>query len=126
MIDTLRQRFPDVNVIQEDVARLARAIRNERDIHKVKCVVSGLPMLLFDNRKQYTILRQVFGLLAYGGSYLQFTYGLMPPVSRQVMARLGIKATRVSLVLKNAPPAFVWKLELLPSTISVTDRLTDL
>lgn len=118
MADTLRQRFPGVSIVQEDVTRLSRIVRNERSMHKIKTIVSGLPMLFFDSRKQYVILRQAFSLLAFGGSFIQFTYGPTPPVSKQVLARLGIEARRVSFVWCNRPPAVVWRLELLPSAIT--------
>jgi len=118
MIDTLHQRFPSLRILHGDVTRLSRAVRDaqtvhdEEELHTIKTIVSGLPMLLFDVRKQYAILRQAFGLLAPDGFLIQFTYGPTPPVSRQVLSRLGIKATRVAFVWRNTPPAVVWKLEL--------------
>ena len=118
MSNMLRQRFPALRIIQEDVTRLSRVIRDEGSLHNISTIVSGLPMLLFDSRKQYVILRQAFSLLAFGGAFIQFTYGPIPPVSRQVLARLGIKATRVAFVWHNRPPAVVWRLELSPSAIT--------
>jgi len=118
MTNALRQRFPDLCILQKDVMRLTRAINEEAGTLAIKTIVSGLPMLLFDNRKQYAILRQVFSLLAYNGFLIQFTYGPMSPVSRQVLLRLGIQAKRVAFVWRNAPPAVVWKLELSPSVIA--------
>jgi len=112
MARDLHKCFPELTVLQKDVMRLSRAIGEETGTQTINTIVSGLPMLLFDNRKQYVILRQVFSLLAFGGCYIQFTYGPTPPVSRPVLARLGIQATRVAFVWRNVPPAFVWKLEL--------------
>jgi len=118
MTNALCQSFPGLRIIQEDVTRLSRVIRGEGGQHKIKTIVSGLPMLLFDSRKQYVILRQAFSLLAFGGSFIQFTYGPTPPVSRQVLARLGIQATRVAFVWHNTPPAVVWRLEVSPRAIT--------
>ena len=94
MADTLRRRFPGLRIVQEDVTRLSRVILDEGGMDNIKTIVSGLPMLLFDSRKQYVILRQAFNLLAPNGFFLQFTYGPTPPVSGQVLARLGIKSSR--------------------------------
>jgi len=124
MADTLHQRFPNLCILQKDVTRLSRAVHDARAIYDkrepqpIKTIVSGLPMLLFDSRKQYVILRQAFSLLAPGGFFIQFTYGPTPPVSRQVLARLGIKAKRAAFIWRNTPPAAVWKLELSPTTIA--------
>ncbi len=118
MSDTLRQRFPNLRVVQDDVTRLSRIVRDEGDGQNIKAIVSGLPMLLFDRRKQYVILRQAFSTLVSGGSFIQFTYGPKQPVSRTVLLRLGIKAKRVAFVWYNTPPAFVWRLELSPTSVT--------
>lgn len=118
MTHALRQRFPSLRIVQDDVTRLSRIVRDEGGMRNIKTIVSGLPMLLFDRRKQYVILRQAFRTLVLGGSFIQFTYGPKQPVSRQVLARLGIKATRVAFVWYNTPPAIVWRLELSPMVIS--------
>jgi len=117
MADTLRRRFPGLHIVQEDATRLSRVLRSESETIHAHVMVSGLPMLLFDHRKQYTIMRQVFTHLAFGGHFLQFTYGPTPPVSRHVLTRLGITSARVAVVWHNAPPASVWRLELSPHAI---------
>ncbi len=108
MVDALHRRFSDVRIILQDASRLWRIARSERDA-KIKTVVSGLPMLLLDRRKQYAILRQAFGLMEANGSFLQFTYGPSTPVCRQVLQRLVIKGRRTAFVWRNAPPATVWQ-----------------
>lgn len=112
MVDTLRRRFPGLRIVQEDVTRLSRVVLDEGGMDNIKTIVSGLPMLLFDSRKQYVILKQAFKLLAPNGFFLQFTYGPTPPVSRQVSERLGITSSRVAFVWRNMPPAIIWRLEL--------------
>ncbi len=111
MADTLRRRFPGLRIVQEDVMRLSRVVLDEGGVDNIKTIVSGLPMLLFDGPKQYVILRQAFDLLAPKGFFLQFTYGPTFPVSRQVLARLGLKSSRVAFVWRNMPPAIIWRLE---------------
>ncbi len=108
MVDVLHRRFSDVRIIRQDASRLWRIARSERD-SQIKTIVSGLPMLLLDKRKQYAILRQAFGIMEPDGFFLQFTYGPSTPVCRQVLKRLVIKGRRTAFIWRNAPPATVWQ-----------------
>jgi len=120
MADALNQRFSDVRILQQDAARLWRLGSYKEDAN-FTTVISGLPMLLFGKRKQYAILKQAFGLLGTDGAFLQFTYGLSAPISRRVLKRLGVQATREAFIWRNAPPASVWRLCLIDQGGAQTD-----
>lgn len=107
----LRMKFPDIDVIDDDVLMHLRDMRKKNKPGEVHGIVSGLPMLLFDVKKQYILLRHAFSLLRQGGAFIQFTYGPTPPIAKSVMDRIGLKSTRVAFVWRNTPPAFVWRLE---------------
>jgi phosphatidylethanolamine/phosphatidyl-N-methylethanolamine N-methyltransferase len=101
-------RFPRVRVLQGDAADLRRLLR-EADIGPVKAVVSGLPLLSIPDRVCLRIIAEAIGALTETGILVQFTYGPASPVSRRILARLGLEARRTSWVVENFPPASVWR-----------------
>src|SRR5712671_5384338 len=104
----LTVEFPEARVLCIDAMQLeARtAIGGER----AGAVVSGLPLLLMPAPAVATILAKAFECLRPDGAFYQFTYGLRSPVSRGVLDRLGLVAVRVGMVLRNCPPAFVYRI----------------
>jgi phospholipid N-methyltransferase len=104
----LEDRFPAACVLWLDAARLARlAVNGDR----AGAAVSGLPLLAMPPRKVLAVLNGTFRHLRPGGAFYQFTYGLMCPVRRAVLERLGLQATRVGRALVNVPPAAVYRIE---------------
>jgi len=111
MAQALRVHFPDLNIIEADVSSYFRSIAKQQLNNEISAIVSGLPMLLFDTKQQYYLLKRAFSLLVQSGTFIQFTYGPTPPIAKAVMERLGLKSTRVAFVWRNTPPAFVWRLD---------------
>ncbi len=74
----------------------------------VGTVVSSLPLLSLSVTAQQAVLRESFDLLGSAGSYVQFTYGLMSPVTRSLRRRLGLRARLADRIWRNLPPASVW------------------
>jgi len=111
MAQALRLHFPDLDIIEADVSSHFRSITKQQLNNEINTIVSGLPMLLFDAKQQYSLLKRAFSLMAKSGTFIQFTYGLTPPISKAVMERLGLQSTRVAFVWRNTPPAFVWRLD---------------
>ncbi len=110
--EVLRHRFPRARVLQLDAARLGReGVVPPGD---VGTVVSGLPLLTLSPRTCVAILRGAFSVLKPAGSFYQFTYGYWCPVSRRVLERLGLEATRVGVAFKNLPPASVYRISRCP------------
>jgi phosphatidylethanolamine/phosphatidyl-N-methylethanolamine N-methyltransferase len=109
----LRLLFPDALVLEMDAARLpdVELFAGER----AGTVVSGLPLLLMPPKKVIAILEGAFEHLRPGGVFYQFTYGLRSPVSRAILDRIGLVATRVGATVANVPPAKVYRIGRRPS-----------
>lgn len=110
LAEFLCRRFPGIRVACGDASRLVSIARRE-SLARVAAVVSGLPFLLIGERKRYAILKQAFDVMGGDGRFVQFTYGLLSPVPRPLMSRLGLKAQRTNHVWFNLPPASIWRFE---------------
>lgn len=99
----LRERHPDVAVFNEPAEKLASS-----ELRRLDAVVSGLPLLSMPVAQQHAILAAAFSRLAPDGLYVQFTYGLFPPVRSGVANKLGLDFTRSARVWRNLPPATVY------------------
>jgi phosphatidylethanolamine/phosphatidyl-N-methylethanolamine N-methyltransferase len=108
----LRMRFPQAKVLCADAAALGRA--DLPSDAPIGAVVSGLPLLSMKPRTVFAILAGAFARLREGGAFYQFTYGPRCPVPLPVLARLGLKATRVGHTYRNFPPATVYRLSRRP------------
>lgn len=104
----IRERFPDVRVIRGD-ARNLRRLMAARDLGPFKAVLSGLPLLSIPETQRNAILSQSFDVLAQDGVFVQFTYGPLSPVPRVITRSLELVKDRSAWVLKNIPPASVWR-----------------
>lgn len=104
----IRQRFPDVRVIRGDARNLKRLLK-ARDLGPFKAVLSGLPLLSIPEVQRNSILAQSFDVLAQDGVFVQFTYGPLSPVPRVLTRSLELIKDRSAWVLKNVPPASVWR-----------------
>ena len=99
----LARRFPRATIIQGDAYDLARTLAGHLSA-PASAVVSSLPLLLRDDADRRAVISDAFALMAEGGPYIQFTYGLTSPVPRGA----GMTAQRLRPVLMNLPPAHVW------------------
>lgn len=100
----LRQRFPQVRIIEGDAA----ALRPSMLPAPAACVLSGLPLRAMDASIIERILRAAFECSAPVARLVQFSYGLRCPVPASVRESLGLKAQRTAWVALNLPPASVW------------------
>lgn len=104
----LRGEFPGVRVLPLDACRLGRAHHAlPRELARVIC---GLPLLNLSRAQQFRVLRGSFSCLSGGGAFYLFTYGLRCPVDKGLLQRLDLHAERAARVLRNLPPAQIWKL----------------
>lgn len=107
----LRERFPAANVEQGDarhVHEIARrcGVLDERG--HVDAVVSGLGLIYMSRATQRAILESAFATLGPEGRFVQFTYGPLSPVSRELLEELQLKAHRAGIAWRNMPPANVF------------------
>lgn len=116
----LRHKLPGIQVLQGDARRLTRVLA-EVGIEQVDMVVSSLPLLSLPFTAQHQVVKQSFRALAPQGSFVQFTYGFSSPIRPELQHRLELKGRPVSRVLRNLPPAVVWRYSR--ATASATTRL---
>lgn len=107
--DTLQQQFPRATVARLDASRLGSV--QFFDGESAGAVVSGLPLLAMPPASVRRVLEAAFARLRPDGAFFQFTYGLRCPVPPAVLDRLGLKATRTGVALRNLPPATVYRIE---------------
>jgi phosphatidylethanolamine/phosphatidyl-N-methylethanolamine N-methyltransferase len=103
----LRRRFPAVSVLETPAQIVSTAAAGEPGSYQ--SVISGLPLLAIDGRIHVDILGEAFRMLRPGGSFIQFTYSLRPPVKREVLDLLGLEAVRIGQTVRNFPPATVFR-----------------
>lgn len=99
----LRQRFPQLRIIQGDAAHLGQLLSHEK-IKKIGSIVSSLPLRSLQPATTHAIGRQFETLLEAGGLLVQYTYDL-----RGTQPRLLPRFRRLSskIVWSNLPPARV-------------------
>jgi phosphatidylethanolamine/phosphatidyl-N-methylethanolamine N-methyltransferase len=106
----LSQRFPRSHVICGDARELPQLASQcgYSEGGPADAVISGLGLLWMGKPTQQAILEAAFDLLHPHGRFIQFTYGPGCPVSREVLAGLGLHARRGELAWLNMPPATVY------------------
>ncbi len=103
----LRRHFPGVSILEVPAQSVSSSAAGKPGDYQI--VVSGLPLLAMDKAMHIAILSEAFAMLKPGGSFVQFTYSLRPPISRDTMALLGLEVERVGQTVRNFPPATVFR-----------------
>ena len=105
----LRKRFPHVAVECANACSLPEiAARRGIPAHSVGAIVSGLGLLSMPRSAVTRVLEASTHLLADAGRLVQFTYGPLSPVPRDLALRLGLTPRRCGLAWRNMPPATVY------------------
>lgn len=105
LFEYLRERFPQVRVVNGDATRLVDILRQQA-VEDVGTVISGLPMVNMPLAFQRAIVEQGLTAISPGGCMLQYSYSPICPIPAK---KLGIEAKLVKFVLRNVPPATVWR-----------------
>lgn len=105
LYEYLRGHFDGVRVVNGDATRLSDILRQQA-VGPVSTVISGLPMVNMPLEFQRAIINQSLDVLGPEGCYLQYSYSPVPPVPAK---KLGLRAELVRYVLRNVPPATVWR-----------------
>jgi phosphatidylethanolamine/phosphatidyl-N-methylethanolamine N-methyltransferase len=108
----LRQRFAPAKVIHGDAYDLPRTLA-ELAGEPIAAVVSSLPLLNQPPERREKLIGDAFALMGPSGLFVQFTYGLVSPIPREVCANR-YAAVRSRPILLNLPPARVWTYRLDP------------
>lgn len=106
----LAQRFQQSHVLCGDALELpAIASRSGfLEAGPADAVLSGLGLLSMNRATQHGIVKAAFDVLAPQGRLIQFTYGPVCPVPKEVLSALDLNARRASLTLWNMPPATIY------------------
>lgn len=105
----LETRFPRCKVIVADAISLSDHLSDLPGA--VDCVVSGLPLLLFNREQKRRLLEQAFSMLTPAGYFHQFTYAGRCSVGRGLLKELALKKALIGISPLNIPPAFVYRIE---------------
>lgn len=100
LVEHLKKRFPNLKVYQDRAENLGLY-----NINQIKAVVSGLPLLSMNQATQRSIVTEAFKNLQPSGLYIQFTYGLFPPIAKSIREDLSLGWTRSERIWGNLPPA---------------------
>ena len=104
-VDLLRNRFPEVTVIQGDAFSFERYLPPGA---RVSAVVSGVPLLNFPLWRRKTLIDRALAAQDSGGRFIQLSYGWNPPIAP------GRKELSRTVVWRNFPPAHIWTYRALP------------
>ena len=100
----LRKRYPEATVVQGDAYRLRHLIESNLE-QPAAAIVSSLPLLTKPLRSRLRLMADVVGLMQPKAPFIQFTYGLVPPIPKTLSS---ISAEASNLIWLNLPPARVW------------------
>lgn len=110
LADLLRQRFPQVRIVNGDARHLVD-LANDAGFPigaGVDAIVSGLGFLAMPRPLQQSILRAIFSALGPDRPLIQFTYGPSSPLPRDLLAEMDLRVHRASVAWLNVPPAAVY------------------
>src|ERR1700693_2747975 len=79
----LRSRYPEATVVQGDAYRLKHLLGSLLR-EPAAAVVSGLPLFNKPLRTRLRLIADAFGLLLPHAPFIQFTYAVVSPISRQL------------------------------------------
>lgn len=106
----LHARFRDSHVVCGDARKLLELATSDGFLAAgpADAIISGLGLLSMPRRLQAEILEAAFSTLTPDGRFIQFTYGPKCPVSRELLAELGLSVRRGGFAWWNMPPATVY------------------
>lgn len=104
-VPLLQRRFPGVTVVRGDGYHVEHTLGGKLD-KPLTATVSSLPLLTKPVRQRVRLLDACFAMSRPGAPFIQFTYGLAPPIPREA---IGLTTAAGSpRVWLNLPPARVW------------------
>lgn len=104
----LRKHFPAIHVIEAD-ARDIEAILAKLNIKKINSIISGIPLRSVPKDILSELIAASFSVLPVGSSFIQFTYGVRPPVPMELIKNRLFNERAVAKIWRNLPPATVWR-----------------
>lgn len=96
----LRDRIPGIEVLQGDAMRPDDIAGHG----PFGAVISSLPLLNFPDADVVRFIEAMLDLLPPGAPFVQYSYGVKPPVPRAAAVQVRLAAK----VWRNLPPARIW------------------
>jgi phosphatidylethanolamine/phosphatidyl-N-methylethanolamine N-methyltransferase len=81
-VPLLQRRFPGVTVVRGDAYAVRDTLAGRLD-QPLTATVSSLPLLTKPVRQRARLLNDCFEMSRPGAPFIQFTYGLVPPIPRR-------------------------------------------
>ena len=103
----LRARFPGLDVVEGDASRAGGI----EAMGPFNAIISSLPLLNFPAHERVELVRALLRLVPPGAPFVQYSYGIRPPLPRATDLRVSLAET----VWRNLPPARVWVFEAKPA-----------
>lgn len=103
MVSLLRERFPQLAILEADARWLADCLPRDR---QVDCIVSSLPLLSLNERVRNQIISAMFEVLHEGGLLIQYTYSWR---KANAFLKDGFRCIGSSQVWHNVPPARIFR-----------------
>lgn len=100
----LGRRYPGATVVQGDAYDLSRTLDGVLD-RPADAVVSSLPLLTKPMAVRLRLFDDVMQMMAHRAPFVQFTYGVVPPIPPRAAGAVATGSQRIWL---NLPPARVW------------------
>ncbi len=104
-VPLLEARFPGIRVVRGDAYAVREVLGSLLD-QPVGAVVSSLPLLTRPVEARVRLLEDCLQIAGPNAAFIQFTYGLVPPIPRDAMR--GVTASPSPRIWWNLPPAQVW------------------
>jgi phosphatidylethanolamine/phosphatidyl-N-methylethanolamine N-methyltransferase len=102
--DDLHKRFPEAQCFCDDAYDI-ETLAKKHSFPKASAIVSGLPLRTQSLERKRAFLESALRLLRPGAPFIQFSYGISPPIEeRDIDATL----TAAETIWKNIPPARIW------------------
>lgn len=101
----LEARFPGIRVVRGDAYAVKDVLAGLLE-GPVGAVVSSLPLLTRPVEVRVKLLEDCLALAGPNAPFIQFTYGLVPPIPREAVR--GVEASPSPRIWWNLPPAQVW------------------
>ena len=106
-VEKLKHDFPSALIIQGDARNLKEILEN-LNIKSVAAIVSSLPLLAMPDVVRHAIVNSAFKVIKPNGRFIQYSYGLLSPLSKQNQKSIGIRGKIAKRVWRNFPPAIIW------------------
>ncbi len=96
----LRGRFPGLEVVEGDATQASSV----ETFGPFNAIISSLPLLNFPVHERVALVSTLLTLLPPGAPFVQYSYGVRPPLPRGP----DLRVTLAAKVWRNLPPARVW------------------